>query len=201
MYAAVLLLGVAVVVNRRGERRMAAVRRDIENDEWALRDLDRRLSERRRRAAAVDQDLRDAEARLSEAERAVEAAERRLADARRRPVERCFVFDRQEPRPGRIWAVRIAQAARAPAGREDRRRIPWAGVRVWLVVADSRKEAIDRAGLRFPRSGGYEIEDAGVSPLFPGGEEAVARPAAAPRAPATVGRRERAAERVSPPGG
>ena len=187
VYAAVLLLGIAILVNRRGERRLDRLRRDMVQDERILRDLDRQVQDARRRGAAADQALREAEAREAEARRNLEAAERRLAEARRQPVERFHVFDRLEPRPGRVWAVRITQSASDPLLRDGRRAGAWSGPRTYLLIAGSRKEVLDRAGLRFARSVGYEVEEAVPSPLFHRTDaEAAPTAAATPRAPATL---------------
>ncbi|WP_029008687.1 hypothetical protein [Azospirillum halopraeferens] len=199
IYAAVLLLGIAVLVNRRGERRLDALGRDIRHEERALHDLDRHIREVRRQGAEADEALRLAEVRIAQAQRDLEAAERRLAETRRGPMECYYVFDRLEPRPGRIWAVRISRSvedAHGPETRPETRRAAAGGwPRTYLLVAGSRKEALDRASLRFSRAAGCAVEDAVPSPLFhrsdgrSDGEAASAsappRAAVPPRAPAT----------------
>ncbi|MCG5243256.1 hypothetical protein ACIU1J_04155 [Azospirillum doebereinerae] len=164
LYGAVLLMVASVIVNRVGQRRMAKARKTLTTEETALRDLDsgiiesaRAVNQSRQRTAELDDQIQDM--RL-----AVEHLTEKLDQARAAPMERYFIFDRLDARPGTIWSLDVRRAQDAP--NEPRLAAAWPVPRTYLMVASNPREAMDRAAQRFPRNQGFEVGSAASCHLF-----------------------------------
>jgi hypothetical protein len=163
LYAAVLFMAGSVLVNRIGQRRMAAARKSLAGEENALVSLEReivehaqRLNQIKEREAALDDQLHGA--RL-----AVEHLTEKFDEARAAPLERYHIFDRLDARPGSIWSLEVRRADDASNARMA---AAWPTPRTYLIVASTPREAVDRALQRFPRNQGFEVGNAAPCHLF-----------------------------------
>lgn len=155
IYAIILLIAFSAAVSRYSGRRLASVRNRLADEEEAVRGADRTILALRHalddgagRLASLDEGIDSARA-------AVAAAERVLAQVRAAPMERHFVFDRLEPRPGIIWTAEVRRV-HDPAV-PQRLLAAWGRRRDILLVAGSHGEAMERLFQRYPRQAGFEI--------------------------------------------
>lgn len=156
LYGAVSLIVFSAVLTRLGLRRAAASRRAMEAEERTLASIGTEVEGITQTLYEAQERLNGLDARLTEAQAALLAAERQLAAARSTPAERFYVFDRLDPRPGTIWEVPVTHMAES-ANHSHRMAAVWGGTRRYLVVANSRREALDRLLQRYPKSYGFDV--------------------------------------------
>lgn len=110
-------------------------------------------------ATGLTSDLGALTKRADKAEQEHEFLVAELVKRKQAPVERYFVFERSQPRPGAFWEV----AVRCVNGEEtlDRSgRATWAGVRAYMLIADNEGAALRRAQARFAAQLGYQVVQA-----------------------------------------
>lgn len=182
IYATILLIAFSAAVSRFSGRRLHGARAQLAVDEEKLRGTEAAIAEVRRDIEAVEQRANALDGEVTAAREALAAAEKRLAEVRQAPVERHYVFDRLEPRPGVIWTARIR---RIPDAVTPARVVAaWGMVRDVLVVGGSYSEASERVAQRFSKQTGFEIIRLSPSPLFTARKPAEEPPADAPKAEA-----------------
>lgn len=181
LYGAVSLIVFSAILTRLGLRRAAASRRAMEAEERTLATIGTEVEEITRALYDAQDRVNGLDTRLGEAQAALQAAERQLAAARTMPAERYYVFDRLDPRPGTIWEVPITHGGEA--NHAHRMAAVWGGTRRYLVVAGTRREAMDRLTQRYPKSYGFEVGGPVPCALFlpkPSGDGPVPLPPAEP---------------------
>jgi hypothetical protein len=97
------------------------------------------------------------EKRVQKAEIDMQAAILELDKKKSSAMQRYFVFDRNEPRPGRFWEVAVRCHPTGVSLSDQRGYRGWSGVRRYLLVADGDREARERVAARYPRKAGFEI--------------------------------------------
>lgn len=196
LYGAVLLMVASVLVNRIGQRRAALAHQRLQTDEGTLRTLEHEVGDRSRALHILRERCAGLDGQLDEARVAVDQLSLTMEQAKAAPVERYFIFDRQDPRPGAIWALQVRRSPDAPPSL-PRMEMSWKAPRTYLVVAATQREAMDRVTHRYARNAGFDVGTAAPCHLFktrPAGPADAAlngRPAAGPRSgqrrPATAG--------------
>lgn len=180
IYATILLIAFSAAVTRYSGRRLHGARALLAADEEKLRGTELAIAETRRSIEAVDRRAKALDDDIAAAREALTAAEKRLAEVRQAPVERHYVFDRLEPRPGVIWTARIR---RIPDAITPARVVAaWGMVRDVLVVGGSYSEASERVAQRYSKQSGFEIVRLSPSPLFTARKPAEDAPADPPKA-------------------
>lgn len=164
LYAAVLFMAGSVLVNRIGQRRLAAARKAVAEDETTLLTLEREIVDHARKLNEVKERASTLDDQLHDARLAVEHLTEKFDEARAAPVERYHIFDRLDARPGSIWSLEVRRADEA--GGNARMAAAWPTPRTYLIVASTPREAADRALQRFPRNQGFEIGNAVACHLF-----------------------------------
>lgn len=165
LYGAVLLMVASVIVNRIGQRRAALAHRRLQTDEGTLRTLEHEVGDRSRALHILRERCAGLDEQLDEARVAVDQLSQKMERAKAAPVERYFVFDRQDPRPGTIWALQVGRSADAPPAL-PRMETSWKAPRTYLVVAGNQREAMDRVAHRYSRNAGFEVGTATTCHLF-----------------------------------
>lgn len=113
--------------------------------------------------AQLTQQRDSLERKVTTAERELEVSLQHLEEQKNAPVQRYYIFDRMEPRPGRFWeAIVVCTAENIPNWQGHR---VWSGQRKFLLVAETEREARERVASRFPRKGGYEVRKVGGCPV------------------------------------
>jgi hypothetical protein len=163
LYAAVLFMVGSVLVNRIGQRRMAAARKSLTEEENALTSLEREIVEHAQKLNQIQERETTLDDQLHSARLAVEHLTEKFDEARAAPVERYYIFDRLDARPGSIWSLEVRRADDAG---NVRMAAAWPIPRTYLIVASTPREAADRAVQRFPRNQGFEIGNAVPCHLF-----------------------------------
>lgn len=189
IYATILLIAFSAAVTRFSGRRLHGARVQLAADEEKLRGTENAIAEVRHSIDAVERRANAMDDEVAAAREALAAAEKRLAEVRQAPVERHYVFDRLEPRPGVIWTARIRRIPDAIT--PDRVVAAWGMVRDVLVVGGSYSEASERVAQRFSKQTGFEVIRLSPSPLFAAGKPAQDTPADAAKAEAKGRGRER----------
>ncbi len=164
LYGAVLLMAASVIVNRIGQRRMAAARKLLATEEGTLRSLDHLILDQARALGQVKQRNESLDDQIHDARLAVEHLTEKFEQARAAPTEKYHVFDRLDARPGTIWSLDVRRGEEAP--QDSRMAAAWPAPRTYLIVAANPREAVDRAAQRFPRNQGFDIGPATVCHLF-----------------------------------
>ncbi|AWK85719.1 hypothetical protein [Azospirillum thermophilum] len=157
LYCSLALMVLTVLSNRYWRRQLAQSRVAAAKLKGKADDLAVELTEISNEYTKLAQAEADMERRVTKAEQEMQAALIDLDNKRVAPLERYFVFERVDPRPGRFWeaAVRYTPAGVNLLDAGDHR--GWTGVRRYLLVADTEREVRDRIGSRFPRKAGFEV--------------------------------------------
>lgn len=164
LYGAVLLMAASVLVNRIGQRRMAAARKALAAEETLLRQIDNGILESARTLNQARQRVTELDDQIHGAQLTVDHLTEKFEQARAAPAERYHIFDRLDARPGTIWSLPIRRAEDAP--NDSRLAAAWSEPRTYLMVASNPREAMDRAAQRFPRNQGFEVGTAAPCHLF-----------------------------------
>lgn len=167
LYGAVLLMVASVMVNRFGQRRAAQAAKRLQNDENTLRSLDTKLLETARHLQQNRQQAGNLDDQITDVRLAIDNLNDRLEKTKAAPMERYYIFDRLDTRPGTIWAMQIGRTGDAPLS-DARLAAAWRMPRTYLIVAGNQREAMDRAAQRFPRNSGFDIGLAAPCHLFKG---------------------------------
>lgn len=156
LYAALGLMILTVLSNRFWRRQLSTARVSLAKLKEAAEAVGKELSHASKDYAAINQHLADTERRTAKAEQDLAAALAELETKKAAPVQRYFVFDRLEPRPGRFFEAAVRFDPNAAS--EDRMaHRAWSGVRRYLLVAETEREARERIGGRFTRKQGFEV--------------------------------------------
>jgi hypothetical protein len=156
LYAALGLMILTVLSNRFWRRQLVSARVSLTKLKESADEVTKDLSDAAKDYAAVNQQFADTERRIAKAEQDLAAATAELETKKAAPTQRYYIFDRMEPRPGRFFEAAVRYDPNAAS--EDRSvHRAWAGVRRYLLVAESERDARDRIGGRFTRKLGFEV--------------------------------------------
>lgn len=156
LYIALGLMILTVLSNRFWRRQLVSARVSLTKLKEAADDASKELSDAAREYAAVDRHISDTERRATKAEQELAAALAEYEAKRDGPVQRYYVFDRLEPRQGRFYEAAVRYDPNA-ASEERLTHRAWVGVRRYILVAETEREARERVGNRFIRKLGFEV--------------------------------------------
>lgn len=163
LYLAFGLMILTVVSNRYWRSRHSSTTGTTRKAREKLEALSDDLETAARLCQHAAKEYAEAQARTAKAEQEMTLALARLEASRELPANRFYVFDRLEPRPGRFWEVAVRHLPQAQEERLPHR--TWAGIRRYLLAAESEREARERISARFPRKAGFEIAEVRPSGL------------------------------------
>ncbi|WP_448190741.1 hypothetical protein [Azospirillum sp. sgz301742] len=156
LYGALGLMILTVLSNRFWRRQLSTARVSLSKLKEAAEEVAKKLSDASREYTSVNQHVADTERRAAKAEQDLAAAVAELETKKTAPVQRYFIFDRLEPRQGRFYEAAVRFDPNAAS--EDRMaHRAWSGVRRYLLVAETEREARERIGARFTRKLGFEV--------------------------------------------
>lgn len=153
IYIAVGLMVLTVLSNRYWRRQLALTRVAMSKLKVKVDDITKEVAEVASEYAQLAHSHAEMERKVAKADTELQAATQELEAKQAAPLERYYVFDRMEPRPGRFWEVAVRCA---PAGGSAGDR-GWLGVRRYLLISEAEREVRERVGMRFPRRFGFEI--------------------------------------------
>ncbi|HRJ61937.1 MAG TPA: hypothetical protein PKZ97_15255 [Azospirillaceae bacterium] len=113
-------------------------------------------------ATGLTSDLGALTKRADKAELEHQFLQTELVKRKQAPVERYFVFERSQPRPGAFWEVAV-RCVNGEEGQDRGGRATWAGVRSYMLIADNEGAALRRAQARFSVQHGYQVVQAAPS--------------------------------------
>ena len=156
LYIALGLVILTVLSNRFWRRQLVSARVSLVKLKEAADDAAKELSDAAKEYAGIDQQYTDTERRTTKAEQELTAALAEFEAKRVAPVQRYYVFDRMEPRPGRFYETAVRYDPNAASEERSTHRA-WLGVRRYILVAETEREARDRVADRFTRKLGFEV--------------------------------------------
>ncbi|HYD70550.1 hypothetical protein [Azospirillum sp.] len=156
LYIALGLMILTVLSNRFWRRQLVSARVSLTKLKEAADEASKELSDAAKEYAAVDRHIADTERRAAKAEQELAAALAEYEAKRTGPVQRYHVFDRMEPRQGRFYEAAVRYDPNA-ASEERVVHRAWTGVRRYLLVAETERDARERVGNRFTRKHGFEV--------------------------------------------
>ncbi|WP_042696440.1 hypothetical protein [Azospirillum sp. B506] len=157
LYFALGLMVLTVLSNRYWRRQLVVTRIAMSKLKEKVEDVTREVTDVASEYGQLSQHFADMEKRVQKAEIDMQAAILELDQKKSAALERYFVFDRNEPRPGRFWEVAVRCQPIGISLAEQFGFRGWTGVRRFLLVADGDREARDRVAARYPRKAGFEI--------------------------------------------
>ncbi|PWC38516.1 hypothetical protein [Azospirillum sp. TSO22-1] len=156
LYIALGLMILTVLSNRFWRRQLVSARVSLSKLKETADDASKELSDAAKEYAAVDRHITDTERRAGKAEQELAATRAEYEAKRDGPVRRYYIFDRLEPRQGRFYEAAVRYDPNAAS--EDRAiHRAWSGVRRYVLVAETEREARERIGNRFTRKLGFEV--------------------------------------------
>ena len=157
LYFSLGLMVLTVISNRYWRRQLQAMRTSHDKVREMTDDVTKEVAEVATAYAQIAHQHAEAEKRVVKAEQEMQAALLEMDAKRNGSVTHYYVFDRLEPRPGRFWevAIRFVPADAATNDRQGQR--SWAGLRRYILIADTEREVRERVGARFPRRAGYHL--------------------------------------------
>lgn len=155
LYGSGALMVLAVISNRYWRRQLRKATASANKLKEKADDLTREVAEVASNYGSLSHDLAEIERRANKTEQELAAAIQELEAKRNAGTDRYYIFDRLEPRPGRFWEAAIRHQPGNVSERLHHR--TWMGVRRYIVVADSDREARERIAARFPRKSGFEL--------------------------------------------
>ncbi len=157
LYFALGLMVLTVLSNRYWRRQLALTRIAMSKLKEKVDDVTKEVADVASDYAQLAHHHAETEKRVQKAEIELQAAILELDRKKAAALDRYFVFDRNEPRPGRFWEVAVRFNPAGASFAEQRGFRGWTGVRRYLLIADGDREARERVAARYPRRAGFEV--------------------------------------------
>ena len=157
LYFALGLMVLTVLSNRYWRRQLTLTRIAMSKLKEKVDDVTKEVADIATDYAQLAQHQAEMEKRVQKAEIDMQAAILELDQKKGAPMQRYFVFDRNEPRPGRFWEVAVRFQPTAVSFADQRGYRGWTGIRRFLLIADGERDARERVAARYPRKAGFEI--------------------------------------------
>jgi hypothetical protein len=154
-YAAFAMTVLTVLSNRYWRRQLRRTRGEAERAREKAESISREVAAVAARYAGLSHDHSTTEARMKRTEAEVTVLSQELTSLRQAGADRYYIFDRLEPRQGRIWEVSVRFYPEQAGERLHHR--TWNGLRRYILVSDNERDAKHRASMRFPRKSGFEV--------------------------------------------
>lgn len=158
-YLSLFMVILAVVSNRYWRRQLVKADQTYDQVKLAAEKVAKEVAVVAAECTGLTSDLSALTKRANKAELEHQALAAELQKRKQAAVERYYVFERVQPRPGAFWevAVRCVNGEETP----DRAgRMVWPGVRAYMLIADSEGAALRRAQARFSAQHGYQVVQA-----------------------------------------
>lgn len=157
LYFALGLMVLTVLSNRYWRRQLTLTRIAMSKLKEKVDDVTKEVADIATDYAQLAQHQAEMEKRVQKAEIDMQAAILELDQKKGAAMQRYFVFDRNEPRPGRFWEVSVRFQPTAVSFADQRGYRGWTGIRRFLLIADGERDARERVAARYPRKAGFEI--------------------------------------------
>ena len=157
LYFALGLMVLTVLSNRYWRRQLTLTRVAMSKLKEKVDDVTREVADVASDYAQLAHHHADMEKRVQKAEIDMQAAIMELDQKKGAAMQRYFVFDRNEPRPGRFWEVAVRFHPTAVSFADQHNHRGWSGIRRFLLIADGERDARERVAARYPRKAGFEI--------------------------------------------
>ncbi|PWC39382.1 hypothetical protein [Azospirillum sp. TSO35-2] len=157
LYFALGLMVLTVLSNRYWRRQLVVTRIAMSKLKDKVDDVTREVADVASDYAQLAHNSAEMEKRVQKAEIDLQAAIQELEQKKDAPLNRYYVFDRNEPRPGRFWEVAVRFNPSGASFAEQRGYRGWSGIRRYLLIADGEREAQERVAARYPRKAGFEV--------------------------------------------
>ncbi len=157
LYFALGLMVLTVLSNRYWRRQLTLTRVAMSKLKEKVDDVTKEVADVATDYAQLAQHHADMEKRVQKAEIDMQASLLELDQKKGAAMQRYFVFDRNEPRPGRFWEVAVRFHPTAVSFADQRGHRGWSGIRRFLLIADGERDARERVAARYPRKAGFEI--------------------------------------------
>ncbi|MBP2301344.1 hypothetical protein [Azospirillum picis] len=157
LYFALGLMVLTVLSNRYWRRQLVLTRAAMSKLKDKVEEVTADVAEVAADHGQLIQAQAELERRVQKAESDLQAAVLELDQKKAAPLDRYFVFDRNEPRPGRFWEVAVRYSPGGVSFADQRGYRGWTGIRRYLLTADGERDARERVSARYPRKAGFEI--------------------------------------------
>lgn len=154
IYIAVGLMVLTVLSNRYWRRQLALTRVAMSKVKVKVDDVTKEVAEVASEYAQLAHSHAEMERKVAKADTELQAALLELEQKQAAPLERYYIFDRMEPRPGRFWEVAVRCNSSGMGFARDQ---GWLGVRRYLLIGEVEREVRERVGMRFPTRAGFEV--------------------------------------------
>lgn len=155
LYASLALMVLTVLSNRYWRRQLFKARDSANKLKVKVDDLTREVAQVASNYGSLAHDTAETERRAKRAEQELAVTLQELESKKEAATDRFYIFDRLEPRPGRFWEIALRHQPEQADERYYYR--TWQGVRRYIVVADTDREAQDRISARFSRKHGFVV--------------------------------------------
>lgn len=159
LYGALALMVLTVLSNRYWRRQLTLTRIAMGKLKSKVDDITREVADVASDYAQLSHQAAELDKRVQKAEIDLQAALVELEQKKAAPLDRYFIFDRLEPRPGRFWEVAIRHTPQGGGFGDARSYRGWSGIRRYILIGDGERDARDRAAARFPRKAGFEVAE------------------------------------------
>jgi hypothetical protein len=157
LYFALGLMVLTVLSNRYWRRQLVMTRIAMSKLKEKVDDVTKEVADVASDYAQLAHHHAEMEKRVQKAEIDMQAAILELDQKKSAAMQRYFIFDRNEPRPGRFWEVAVRCHPTGISLSDQRGYRGWTGIRRYLLIADGDREARERVAARYPRKAGFEI--------------------------------------------
>ncbi len=157
LYFALGLMVLTVLSNRYWRRQLALTRVANSKLKGKVDDVTKEVADVASDYAQLAHHFAEMEKRVQKAEVDLQAAVIELDQKKAAPMDRYFIFDRLEPRPGRFWEVAVRYSPAGASYGDMRGHRGWTGIRRYILIGDGERDVRDRVTSRFPRKAGFEV--------------------------------------------
>lgn len=157
LYLSLGLMVMSVISNRYWRRQLEAMRSNQDKIKTKVDDVTTEVAEVATVYAQLAHQHAETEKRAAKAEQEMQAALLELDKRRDAPVVRYYVFDRIEPRQGRFWEAAVRHVPADTPSFERGGHRSWTGLRRYVLIAETEREARERVEARFPRKAGFHL--------------------------------------------
>lgn len=155
-YLSLFMVILAVISNRYWRRQLAKCDEEYIATKKAADDVAKQVSSVAAECVALGSDLNALTKRADRAEVEHGHLTAEMEKRKNAPMERYYVFERVQPRPGAFWEVAV-RCFNEDAGDDRGGRVMWPGVRSYMMIADNEGAALRRAQARFSVQLGYQV--------------------------------------------
>lgn len=155
LYFALGFMVLTVLSNRFWRSQLTSARVSLAKLKETSEEITKEVADAAREYATLSHQYAETEKRAIKAEQEMNAVLAQLDAKKAAAIDRYYIFDRLEPRPGRFHEAAVRYDPAAGGERPVHR--AWMGVRRYIMIAETEREARERLAARFPRKLGFEV--------------------------------------------